>query len=230
MSKALSTILSPPQLDAMRRGELKLIVTPLVVKRLLVEVDGELIDRDIDGIYPDDLLECPFGRVGGEIWVKESYWQSGTWSERRNADDTIDRLFYGPTPFNTDGVQVLSADECRRFDDPGDKNAWLKRPARTMPQWASRHSLRLLSVEVRKVNTITAAEALAAGVECRDGGDETWFYAGKHRAGSARGAFQADYESKGGSFDDDFAWFARVELIDTTQPHPASAAGEGGEK
>lgn len=218
------TILSPPQLDAMRRGALSMLVVrapkqphedwrPANYCDIHKMVDGDFPMRKGEPIvigwgavnyFGDEGYICPLGRVGGEIVCKERF---QFWTE-----------------FNTTPTRDVPSGSRINFPDDGNKWDARIRPAREMPLEYARFTLRLLSVEVRKVNTITEDEAWACGLTYQP---SIGWYDGEQFHRDHRDAFANLYA---GDFDSDFAWFARVELIDNTQPQPASAAGEGGER
>ncbi len=224
---------APWQLEAIRRGALKLIVVPvkpqprkpsdnnpdwhndvwhwgslshsssnhqMTVTTNLKTGETSYVERyiPIEEWLPSH-KKCPY-RVGGEIVCKERY-----------------KIIAGNFIARTAVVRYESGDEVREFRDI-DMTLWPIRlstkflPARTIPQWASRYSLHLKSVEVRRVNTITEDEA----VDC---GCEGWWQPMHPDMGSTDGRtpaeqFQERYIEQHGaaSFDSDFAWFARVEV------------------
>lgn len=104
---------------------------------------------------------CPFGRVGEQIWVRE------TWSRYRPfAGDPTDTILYaadldecGQCPIMLDGEVV--------YVSPRD--GW--RSPVTMPRAASRLTLELTGVRVERVQDITEEDARAEGVEALGSGD-----------------------------------------------------------
>lgn len=224
MTKQNSFAPPPHQMEALRRGELKLIVVrckPQPILQYRAELYRAVVDKFgccrwyyddiVDGPNriaegacgitnderPINFIACPLGLVGDEIVCKERY--------KIIAGHFLERT----------AVVRYEDDETREFRNLAEcwpiRLSTKFRPARTMPQWASRYSLRLLSVEVRRVNTITEDEA----VDC---GCEGWWEPMHPDMGSTDGRtpaeqFQERYiEQYGASFDSDFAWFARVEV------------------
>ena len=127
---------------------------------------------------------CPYGWPGDKIWVREACWAWGTWRRngqtetgrqrwRFHADDRVAPLFEKPTE-----------DLARREGGPG----WAYRHARFMPRRASRIILRVTSVRVERLQTITDEDAIAEGCSGKDIepiGEGGTIYAWKGRSGAA---------------------------------------------
>lgn len=104
--------------------------------------DGSVLLRETTGaLGPRSAYECPF-RVGSLLRVREAWDYPYT-----GCDPRYVRYRAGYTPLEND-----YAEETR---------VW--RSAATMPRWASRSALRVVSVEARRVGTITADECWDAG-------------------------------------------------------------------
>ena len=95
-----------------------------------------------DGLWPagrDPVPDCPFGRAGDTLWVRE------TW---------------GPL---AGGVTYRAT---ANTESP-DGNRW--RPSIHMPRWASRLSLEIVSVRVERLQAITGEDAAAEGITIKLG-------------------------------------------------------------
>lgn len=92
---------------------------------------------------------CPYGRPGDLLWVREPY----TWGHAPNDDPGQGVVHYGP-------------DEVRYHPDlPRERRTWCriwhKRPAVTLPRWASRVTLEIVDVRVERVQSISQNGVLA---------------------------------------------------------------------
>jgi hypothetical protein len=89
-------------------------------------------------------ITCPYGKPGDRLWVRET-WQ-------RNADFPDTR---------SNGLCVYRAD---RGGDAqlGDGQRWI--PSIHMPRWASRLTLEVTAVRVKRVQNITEADEKAEGI------------------------------------------------------------------
>lgn len=93
--------------------------------------------------YPDrsDILEhCPYGRVGGRLWVRETFTTTKEGEPIYRADPMFDGM--GPGDF-----------------------AWPWRPAIYMPRKLSRILLEIVEERVEQVQDITDADAEREGVD-----------------------------------------------------------------
>lgn len=125
---------------------------------------------------------CPYGKPGDTLWVRETWYcdhcfagdYETTWRKgvRANLDKLIDREACEREWRGDDfGMMYYRADvPSGRFGDagywaePGSK--W--RPSIHMPRWASRLTLRVTDVRVKRVQDINEADARAEGVRARD--------------------------------------------------------------
>lgn len=98
---------------------------------------------------PDVLAECPYGKPGDVLWVREAWYQ-----------------FYRRTPVNTgvlfraDGPEFLPRAVC--VHNAGAEHPW--RSPLHMPLWACRVFLRLDSVRVEKLCDISTEDIVAEGI------------------------------------------------------------------
>ncbi len=105
---------------------------------------------------------CPYGVPGDLLWVRESCWIYGEWHED------------GRTPtgrrrwrFKAIGQQVRFAnprDEGEPIAHLGGGPGWSYRNSIHMPRWASRITLRITDVRVKRLNDISEEDAQAEGV------------------------------------------------------------------
>lgn len=97
---------------------------------------------------------CPYGKVGDEVWVRESFRELGSAQK-------ID----GQLPWRG------SPDICVYKSD-GDYDGPWRSPIH-MPRWASRITLEITGVRVERLEDISEADAQAEGVEPSHYGDLT---------------------------------------------------------
>jgi hypothetical protein len=164
-------ILHPHELRAALGGRLSLIVRPVIptqsapkIPPLMMEpwmIAGEQQEDDDglpcwSGMHPDyptgeKWFSCPWGRAGELLWVREAWAVDAPLDQvRREYEDVLLGIGHGP---------YFRA-------DPAHENAGLTwRSPSTMPRWASRTVLKITSVGVRRVESITPGEAWAAGSE-----------------------------------------------------------------
>ena len=110
--------------------------------------------RVIKGILPNDKwlaglpdVKCPFGQVGGTLWVRESF--------RAHLKDYGGELGVG-------GVVQYKASQ---LNDKGTDIVLGKwRPSIFMPKWASRLTLEITDIKVQRLQEITEEDAQAEGV------------------------------------------------------------------
>ncbi len=123
--------------------------------------DGTQQDIEADG-HGRVLAECPFGKPGDRLWVREA-WRP----YREGGERGVDLL---------DGVQYRSDATIRecgttaqflRVWDLDRKTLW--RPSIHMPRWASRISLEVTTVRVERLQAISEEDAVAEGAQVRPG-------------------------------------------------------------
>lgn len=100
--------------------------------------------------------KCPFGKLGDGLWVREA-WRTAATFDRLNGIE-LGRLCSECPPLQ------YEADTRRRFWDEQEFPGRL-RPSRFMPRYASRINLVITAVRVERLQDITAADALAEGIE-----------------------------------------------------------------
>lgn len=114
--------------------------------------------------------ECPLGRAGERLWVREAYYQRGHWEPVPGVRTKTGREKWRFVP--DDDVILFEAPaeyrKGRHHKDPGTV-AWHKRLGRFMPRAASRITLEIDEVRVERLHEIDEEGARAEGLECRDG-------------------------------------------------------------
>lgn len=118
---------------------------------------------------------CPFGAVGGRIWVRETWAILGNedgccidWEEKLcKADERSAARIYRASCEQKPGNYGLwsipdDADWKPHTKDHQYEGAW--RPSIHMPRWASRILLEITNVRVERLNAISEKDATAEGV------------------------------------------------------------------
>jgi hypothetical protein len=98
-----------------------------------------LFEGGCGSAYPGDqgaLGRCPFGIVGDQLWVRE------TWAKAGEVGDEIE--------YRADNHDPAAA-------------KW--RPSIFMPRWASRLTLEVVGVRVERLQDISDADAMAEGIQ-----------------------------------------------------------------
>lgn len=114
--------------------------------------DGE---STVTGDGMEEPIECPYGRPGERLWVRESGWERPFRSnhDMREGADTWARYYYD--------ASGLTAEDRKNFKDWG----FTRRPSVHMPRWASRIALEITSVRVERLQGISPADCVAEGVD-----------------------------------------------------------------
>ena len=95
------------------------------------------------GIPASFVAECPYGKVGDRLWVREGFLvQPSIWKKH-----------HGPQP-----VHYMADTKKTEAED------YIGKPSIHMPRWASRITLEIVSVRVERLQEINDDDALAEGV------------------------------------------------------------------
>ncbi len=150
--------------------------------------------------------ECPFGKLGDRLWVREAHAIFPTHGQRRTDGRRWGPWDGLPTTVSADGKQIAyyrsGFDRC----DPG---RW--RPSIHMPRWVCRLVLEITAVRVERLHAISEADAIAEGAPALP---ETSELRWQHYVPHARGFINL-WNSTGGDWDSNpWVWvieFKRVE-------------------
>lgn len=126
--------------------------------------------RDADGNLAGAVPDCPYGKPGGRIWGRETYYAFGYWEQRYSDKKGRDEWHFVDKTIEN-GYEYLYAasmspedQKCfERKREAGVFCLW-KRPAIFMPHVASRIELEIVSVRVERLNAISEQDATAEGV------------------------------------------------------------------
>ena len=100
----------------------------------------------------DNPMVCPYGQIGDQFWVRESWYQKGTVGRSYPDDDEYQFFGHKQAAYVADG------------DAPKD---WTvrKRPSIHMPRWASRLQLEITNIRIERLNDISSEDAKAEGFD-----------------------------------------------------------------
>lgn len=132
-------------------------------------------------IRHDRLLElCPYGKVGDQLWVRETFTQGYEMTLLEGEGDDMNAV---SIIYKADGKELYQ--ECPKevaenwgdwsCDGEGDP---VFKPSIHMPRWASRILLEITDIRIERLQDISEADALAEGVEpveiiCSRDGEKT---------------------------------------------------------
>jgi len=152
---------------------------------------------------------CPFGQPGDRLWVRETHAIFPTHGQHRADGERWGPWGGLPTTLSPMGGEIAYYREGFDRCDPG---RW--RPSIHMPRWACRLVLEITAVRVERLQAISAANALAEGIE--EIGGRFTFNGGMHESLTPRLSFQMLCDSTGGDWaSNPWVWvieFKRVEV------------------
>ena len=110
---------------------------------------AEFCDTKTNALY---YIKCPYGGVGDEIWIKETFATEKCWDNKpisflKDAGDV-------PIWYKTSDPLVANFVPCGRW-----------RSSMFMPKWASRRSHILTNIRCERVQSITEADAIKEGIK-----------------------------------------------------------------
>jgi hypothetical protein len=160
--------------------------------------DGESFD---DGSGCEVAIECPYGKIGDRLYVKEA-WKTRAMFDNMKPVDIGKRV----------GKDVLYLADNVFTDISGCRDEFVAgryRHARFMPRWASRITLEIENVRVQRVQEISEEDARAEGIESVVDGTvgRTWKLHGdlerlNQWTKDPRWAFQCLWNSINGNWDE----------------------------
>jgi len=157
-------LLSAPMVNAIFQGQktqTRRIAKPRRKSSLL---DGTWTDSYVLDDGNRDLLmeDCPFGRVGDRLWVRETFAEIGCIGWPIDKFEYAYRADFAHNGGNWEG----NADMC--FEK------W--KPSIFMPRSASRIALEITDIRVERLQKISEADAIAEGIEPIVGPDGETYY------------------------------------------------------
>ncbi|WP_186148170.1 hypothetical protein [Burkholderia gladioli] len=211
--KQLPIVLTGAEVIATLRSEktqMRHLVSPQPEVSPKGNLCGEWLNRPLNGLLlphlQDIAIECPFGQPGDRLWVREAFRfpaQFDDDSPARVADRCLDagyRQAWAPIRFEADG-KTRDWPSVGAPPQPNDTPGRL-RPARHMPIWASRLSLKIVNIRVERLQAISEADARAEGAPIEEH-HTRGYCAGESRPPSIR-AFRDSWDAEHAA--GDHAW------------------------
>lgn len=154
-------------------------------------------------------LRCPFGNVGDELWVRETFFDHGYWHNPYPHEDYENAEWHSSE--SPDRIAYAATDP-----DPGFVSDYRKRPSIHMPRWASRIQLRITDVRVERLQEISEEDAIAEGLESDP--QRYWMAPDYSSYSDPRDAFRVRWDSinakRGHSWDTNpWVWAVTLERI-----------------
>jgi hypothetical protein len=141
-----------------------------------VEHDGlwypcrdELCRGALDQIAPP--VRCPYGGVGQRLWVREAWAPADAWVDGYEREEPVS------IRYRADGKAIRYEHEnVHELDTYGWSEPKTWRSPLFMPRWASRITLEITDVQVRRLQSVSEEDAQAEGVTF----DGSWWLGGVH--------------------------------------------------
>jgi len=145
-------------------------------------------------------IPCPFGKVGDQLYVRETFSTEGRTMEQARAEHE-DLMSPSPIYYRADEEYPKSL-------------AW--KPSIHMPRWASRINLEITDIRVERVQDITKEDALAEGVYPNEQAPSTFdkVYSGDMPTHLFGGLWDSIYAAKGLGWDKNpWVWVVEFKRI-----------------
>lgn len=107
------------------------------------------------------LVNCPYGKVGEILWVRESHYLYGRWHKNGTTKRGKQKWRFAyvkslGVKFPDDPPEVI----CKKKTESG----WFKRSSLFMPFWACRIKLEITKIRVERLQDISEEDAIKEGV------------------------------------------------------------------
>lgn len=115
-------------------------------------------------------IQCPYGKPGDRLWVRETLYAYGHYRETGNLTDggMPETEFVDFTLTTGHGTTYIhSADTEIRVEPDKFSTGWHKRPSIFMPRELSRVTLEITNIRVERLQEISEADVLAEGIDMR---------------------------------------------------------------
>ncbi|GFM89396.1 hypothetical protein PSCICO_47950 [Pseudomonas cichorii] len=120
-------------------------------------------------------LECPYGRPGDRLWVRETFALLGNedgccidWQDNliKGDERNAARIYRASCPAGDYGLSQIPAKADWKPDTEAMEYDGAWRPSIHMPRWASRILLEITGVRAERLHDISRADIRAEGLEC----------------------------------------------------------------
>ena len=115
-------------------------------------------------LHSEFLDQCPYGKSGDLLWVREKSWQYGKWVKNGHTNA-------GRQKWKFRAANVCPFGEWVRFEPQPkidrQEEGFQSRPSIFLPKWASRLTLEITEVRVQRSQEISKEDAIAEGASMR---------------------------------------------------------------
>lgn len=145
-----------------RKNQTRRIVKPLKDKSFGCTLNPNEIAGEVNN---GDLLNSPFGCVGDQLYVRETWYQKGCYCMPMwDGADAEDAFWSG-----TNQAKYFASDRIEKVSHKFGEYFWRKRPSIHMPRWAARIILEVTDVRIEKLNDISEQDAIKEGCKAMEG-------------------------------------------------------------
>lgn len=158
---------------------------PMQLYRTSKEPGYQLKNKEFCMIgFPAMMKECPYGKIGDRLWVRET-WKINGWPEELGFGIKYkdEKILWRDCPDIEDDIyerySVECSDECdnagikidpltEEYDLEGKECPTRWRPSIFMPRWASRITLEITNIKVEKLQDISPEDCAKEGIVLTD--------------------------------------------------------------
>ncbi|MEL4371381.1 hypothetical protein [Shewanella xiamenensis] len=145
-----------------RKTKTRRIVKPLKDKSFGCTLNPNEIAGEVNN---GDLQNSPFGQVGDQLYVRETWYQKGCYCMPMwDGADAEDAFWSG-----TNQAKYFASDRIEKVSHKFGEYFWRKRPSIHMPRWAARIILEVTDVRIEKLNDISEQDAIKEGCKAMEG-------------------------------------------------------------
>jgi hypothetical protein len=143
-----------------------------------------------------DLIPCPYGQPGDQLWVRETFYAFGRWETRFNPKKGRDEWHFIDLTLESGKTYLYQSGDSQPQPMGGKRNSggvtptWWKRPAIFMPRRASRINLEVSHIRTERLQEISDADAMAEGVLAGD-----WEYVDGEGTETAKESYECLWDS-----------------------------------
>jgi len=199
-----------------RKTKTRRIVKPLKDKSFGCTLNPNEIAGEVNN---GDLQNSPFGQVGDQLYVRETWYQKGCYCMPMwDGADAEDAFWSG-----INQAKYFASDRIEKVSHKFGEYFWRKRPSIHMPRWAARIILEVTDVRIEKLNDISEQDAIKEGCKAMEGCK--WHTFEEAERGipihdhTAKDAFWAKWESIYGEQSwqsNPWVWVIEFKVISTT--------------
>jgi len=115
--------------------------------------------------YPTGGIKCPYGRIGDQLWLRESFYAFGRYAYTGKLTESGKREIEFLDFTVEAGHSYLYPADCLLPKTKKFELGWHKRPSIFMPRAASRITLEITDIRVERLQDISEQDAIAEGIQ-----------------------------------------------------------------